>query len=875
MSSSYNAGDLNMFATSMQEFETLTCVRFVPRTVESNYLNIVPGAGCSSFVGRNGGGQTVSLGGGCIFRGTIQHELNHALGFYHEHMRSDRDSYVDIMFQYIDRGYWGNFAKLNTNNLGIEYDYASVMHYDGYEFSNTTNQPSIVPKPDPNVPIGQRDGLSILDVSKINKLYQCSVCATLLNQPNGTFTSANYPSAYPDNVNCVWLIRTPYGQASLSFNGFDVQSTPDCSSDYMRIYDGPSKKSPVLLDKTCGSQSIPQIIASSSQMLVEFVSDGGIAGVGFTATYSPVQCGGTYFNSQGTFSSPGYPNSYWPNMNCNYTITAPVGKKITLTITDFHLEYVKFCYYDYVNIYADNIRRVPFCGDRTIPVISSQSNTILVTFHSDAYTQAKGFQASYIFYENTLSMFKKMQENSQSATKSEDSEVPQGTFSKILHANKDIDMYMDGGDMLVKNKHNNTNCSPCLWPINVDGTVSVPYTISVNYSADDLNKIATAMAEFETLTCVRFVPHTAEKEYIKIVPGAGCSSFVGINGGAQTVSLGGGCIYRGTIQHELNHALGFYHEHMRSDRDSYVDIMFQYIDREYWGNFAKLDNDVEGLEYDYGSVMHYDGYEFSNTSNQPSIVPKPDPNVPIGQRDGLSILDVSKINRLYQCSVCATLLNQQNGTFTSANYPSAYPDNVNCVWLIRTPYGQASLTFNGFDVQSTPDCSSDYMRIYDGPSKNSSVLLDKTCGSQSIPQIIASTSQMLVEFVSDGGIAGVGFKATYSPVRCGGTYFNSQGTFSSPGYPNSYWPNLDCNYTITAPVGKKIALTVTDFHLEYVKFCHYDYVNIYADNIQRVPFCGERTVPQISSQSNTILVTFHSDAYTQAKGFQASYIFCE
>ena len=59
---------------------------------------------CYSYLGRTGGSQTVSLGGGCIYRGIIQHELEHALGFYHEHVRSDRDNYVDINFQYIPKG---------------------------------------------------------------------------------------------------------------------------------------------------------------------------------------------------------------------------------------------------------------------------------------------------------------------------------------------------------------------------------------------------------------------------------------------------------------------------------------------------------------------------------------------------------------------------------------------------------------------------------------------------------------------------------------------------------------------------------------------------------------------------------------------------
>ncbi|CAI9543459.1 unnamed protein product, partial [Staurois parvus] len=338
-------------------------------------------------------------GGGCVYRGIIQHELQHALGFHHEHARSDRDNYVDINYQYISEGYQGDFAKADTNNLGSPYDYGSVMHYDAYAFTNTSNQPTIVPKPDPNVPIGQRIGLSALDVLKINRLYQCSVCSTLLNSNTGIFTSANYPFAYPDNADCVWLIRAPSGQASLNFNSFNIQSSPNCESDYMRIYDGPSKNSPILLDKMCGSITIPPLIASTSHMLVELVSDGAVGGVGFQATYSSVQCGGTFFNSQGSFASPGYPGNYSPYMNCNYTITAPVGYKIALTISDFHVEYARFCIHDYLKLFMDGKQRGPFCGDLSIPVLYSKGNSMVLVFHSDASDQAKGFQISYTFSE--------------------------------------------------------------------------------------------------------------------------------------------------------------------------------------------------------------------------------------------------------------------------------------------------------------------------------------------------------------------------------------------------------------------------------------------------------------------------------------------
>lgn len=41
-------------------------------------------------------------------------------------------------------------------------------------------------------------------------------------------------------------------------------------------------------------------------------------------------------------------------------------------------------------------------------------------------------------------------------------------------------------------------------------------------------------------------------------------------------------------------------------------------------------------------------YAFSDGGG-PTIIPKPDPYIPIGQRDGPSALDLHKINVLYDC----------------------------------------------------------------------------------------------------------------------------------------------------------------------------------------------------------------------------------
>lgn len=66
---------------------------------------------CWSSVGnRHMGKQELSIGENCDRIATVQHEFLHALGFWHEQSRSDRDDYVSIMW---DRILSGTFLLLS------------------------------------------------------------------------------------------------------------------------------------------------------------------------------------------------------------------------------------------------------------------------------------------------------------------------------------------------------------------------------------------------------------------------------------------------------------------------------------------------------------------------------------------------------------------------------------------------------------------------------------------------------------------------------------------------------------------------------------------------------------------------------------------
>lgn len=139
-------------------------------------------------------------------------------------------------------------------------------------------------------------------------------------------------------------------------------------------------------------------------------------------------------------------------------------------------------------------------------------------------------------------------------------------------------------------------------------------TIHAHADASEIHKSAInrALGVFNAISCLRFEPEDlGDNDVIEFIIGSGCWSYVGKQGGVQSVriwigvkyianiksstcplwqiSIGSGCQTVGIVIHEALHALGFWHEQSRPDRDNYVYIVEENIEPGDWiFNFRPL-----------------------------------------------------------------------------------------------------------------------------------------------------------------------------------------------------------------------------------------------------------------------------------------------
>lgn len=114
-------------------------LKFVPRTNQANYVTITRASGTasSSEIGMKGGQQYLRYADAGRL-GNLLHEMGHAWGLWHEHLRQDRDQYIKVYYEnMVSLGFlgWITPSTLTAVKQGA-YDYDSVMHYSAYSASS-------------------------------------------------------------------------------------------------------------------------------------------------------------------------------------------------------------------------------------------------------------------------------------------------------------------------------------------------------------------------------------------------------------------------------------------------------------------------------------------------------------------------------------------------------------------------------------------------------------------------------------------------------------------------------------------------------------------------------------------------------------------
>ncbi|XP_064646659.1 uncharacterized protein LOC135499675 isoform X2 [Lineus longissimus] len=219
------------------------------------------------------------------------------------------------------------------------------------------------------------------------------------------------------------------------------------------------------------------------------------------------------------------------------------------------------------------------------------------------------------------------------------------------------------------------------WPNGI-----VPFVFDAYVSAYEKDRINSALSVYGEKTCIKLTPRTNEGDYLSIkTSDDGCWSYVGRKGGKQDLNLNrNSCLAKdGTIQHELLHSFGYWHEHTRPDRDSWVTINMDNVEPDYQNNFEKQPNShINGFDYDYSSIMQYPKWAFAIDEAIDTIIPNRKTTAVLGQRDKITDLDLAELNYLYGCEGGAfkATLNSVNWNFVADRTSGGNAKNAPCAF---------------------------------------------------------------------------------------------------------------------------------------------------------------------------------------------------
>uniref|UniRef100_A0A8C0RW72 Cubilin n=1 Tax=Canis lupus familiaris TaxID=9615 RepID=A0A8C0RW72_CANLF len=683
-------------------------------------------------------------------------------------------------------------------------------------------------------------------------------CGGNITTPTGVFTSPSYPMPYYHSSECYWLLKASHGSPfELEFEDFHLEHHPNCTLDYLAVYDGPSTSSH-LLSQLCGNEKPPVIRSTGDSMFLKFRTDEDQQGGGFLAKYQQTCRNVVIVNrNYGILESIHYPNPYSDNQRCNWTIQATTGNTVNYTFLAFELENHINCSTDYLELYDGPRRMGRYCGADMPPTGSTTGSKLQVLFYTDGVGhQEKGFQMQWFIHGCGGEL---------SGTT--------GSFSSPGYPNT-----------YPPNKE-------CIWYITTAPGSSIQLTIhdfDVEYHArcnfdvlevyggpDFHSPRITQLCSQRSSENPMQVSSTGNELAIRFKTDSSINGR-GFNASWQAVPGGCGRIFQapnGEI-HSPNYPSPY-----RGNTDCSWVIRVERNHRILL-NFTDFD-----LEPQDSCITAYDGLS-STTTRLASVCGRQQLTNPITSSGNSLFLRFqsgpSRQGRGFRAQfnqVCGGhILTNSFDTISSPLFPAKYPNNQNCSWVIQAqpPFNHITLSFDHFGLESSTTCTQDFLEILDG-DYDDAPLRGRYCGTSMPHPITSFSSALTLRFVSDSRVNSDGFHATYaaSSSACGGTFHMAEGIFNSPGYPEVYPSNVECVWNIVSSPGNRLQLSFITFQLEDSQDCSRDFVEVREGNatghlVGR--YCGNVLPLNYSSIVGHILwIRFVSDGSGSGTGFQATF----
>ncbi|XP_069504454.1 cubilin [Ambystoma mexicanum] len=691
-------------------------------------------------------------------------------------------------------------------------------------------------------------------------------CGATLTTPSGSFMSPNYPMPYHQNAECYWLLKAASGtQLEIQFQDFQLESHKNCNQDYLDVYNG-NNTNAKLLAKLCGDEVPGPIRSTANSLYVKLRTDTSLAFGGFMATYRQI-CQGVVIANQtrGILESANYPQAYPHNMHCNWTIQASSGNTINYTFSAFNLEPTFSCAYDYVKLYDGPSSQSnligTFCSNNWPPSGGTTGRNLHVVFHSDESGSGPGFQMQW----NVNGCGGDLSGSTGSFTSP--------GYPRNYPANKECLWYIQTAP--------GSSIQIAILDFNVEYHPGCEYDVLEIYGGPDLQ--SPRLAQLCNSRGVDNPLHVSSAGNTATIRFKTDYSINGKGFNATWQEIPGGC--GGVFQASSGE---IHSPNYPSSLGDNLDCSWLIrVDQGHRAilNFTDLDIQSDNT-CTQSSINVFDG----PSSDAPLLASLcgGQPPAPIrAQQNTLFVRLRSRGSIQHRgfsarfIEACGSFISVSSigATISSPLFPATYPINQNCSWIItaQEPFNHVTLSFIDFEVENrNRNCSTDYVEILDGDNLDAP-LHGRYCGT-SLPHPVTSFSNsMLVSFVSNSAYSAKGFRASYaaSSSACGGTFYMQRGAFNSPGFPESYPPNIECVWTILSSPGNRLQLSFINFHLSEDENCAHDYLEVREGNDTGVlvgRFCGNALPDNFTSATGHVLwIKFVSDGSLSGPGFQATF----